>query len=475
MKKSKVVQLLQSCDSTEIMRIDAFLASPYFNQEERIHRLFQCLQSFYPDFPDADFSKKAVFQQVFPDQPYNDKQLRYLLSALNKKIEMFVAYEKIAQQPHQLMLALLQSLSERGLDKAYKQINLSISKELSDMKSQNSDFFLAQLQWSEIQERHFQRQRLRKFDLSLQHFADDLDKFYFLHRLKITCGMLDRQAIFQSDYQLNISEEWIRHIEQQHCFHEPLIEAYYIIFRALLQQEEEHYFIQLKAFLKEHSPAIAKKECKDIYLFAINYCARKIREGKGNYTEEALQLYRSGIETGLLIDEHGLSPWAFTNVVKLALRLQYYNWIESFIYTYAPSLPEAFRKNAVHYNLAELYYYTRHFEQAQQHLNEVAFSDLNYYLGTRILLAKIFYETDEKEALLSLLSSFTIFLKRNKELSGDLKHTYLNFCQILFQIVRRSSSRMQKLKETIKDTRLLTDRTWLETIYEQALSSKKNI
>ncbi|MDX1939884.1 MAG: hypothetical protein SFU99_04985, partial [Saprospiraceae bacterium] len=139
-----------------------------------------------------------------------------------------------------------------------------------------------------------------------------------------------------------------------------------------------------------------------------------------------------------------------------------------FIQEYAPKLPETFKENALHYNMAELYYYTHRFGEAQEHLNQVAFSDLNYYLGARVLLAKIFYETNEEEALLSLISSFTIFLKRNKQISNDLKHTYLNFCQILFQIVRRSPSQMNKLKDKINSTKLLTDRAWLETIYNQA-------
>lgn len=156
-------------------------------------------------------------------------------------------------------------------------------------------------------------------------------------------------------------------------------------------------------------------------------------------------------------------------MVKLSLRLQHYTWIESFIQEYAPKLPGSFRENALHYNLAELYYYTNRFDQAQEHLNQVAFSDLNYYLGARVLLAKIFYETDEEEALLSLISSFTIFLKRNKQLSNNLKHTYLNFCQILFQILRRSPAQMKKLQEKISNTSLLTDRAWLENIYIKAL------
>ena len=156
-------------------------------------------------------------------------------------------------------------------------------------------------------------------------------------------------------------------------------------------------------------------------------------------------------------------------MVKLSLRMEQYTQIEQFIEQYAPLLPEAFRENALHYNLAELYYYTGRFDQAQEQLLRVALTDLNYYLGARVLLTKIYYETGAEEALLSLLASFIIFLKRNKQLSSHLKHTYLNFCQILFQILRRPPNRLEPIRNRIKNTELLTDRAWLEETCRKAM------
>ena len=93
---------------------------------------------------------------------------------------------------------------------------------------------------------------------------------------------------------------------------------------------------------------------------------------------------------------------------------------------------------------------------------------MNYYLGARVILAKIYYETEAIEPLLSLLAAFTIFLKRNKLISADLKQTFLNFCDILFQAVRGKRRHWKKLGEKIRTTRLLTDRNWLLSIYEKA-------
>lgn len=464
MQNSKLILLLKSLDGGELSRLEDFLSSEYFNQDPDISRLFAVLRSHHPDFPSGKLTKKRVFQLLFPGQAYTDKQLRYLMSRLNKLAEEFLAIRNLEGRPYQYQLSLLEELSRRGLEKSYRQIDRLLARDLKDRKGDGGAYFLAQFQWAQIKEQHFERKRIRQFDESIQTASAQLDRYYFLNRLRHSCAMLDRQTILQAHYELNISPEWLRHLEEQDFFNEPIIRLYYTIYQALSDEKAEAYFEKLKEGIEEESGRIPFNDLREIYLFAINYCARKIRQGRNEYVVEALKLYRSGIEEGILIEEGTLSPWAFTNVVKLSLRMKQYEEIEAFIAQYAPFLPEAFRENALHYNLAELYYYTDRYEEAQDQLLQVAWSDLNYYLGARVLLAKIYYETDAEEPLLALIASFTIFLKRNKELSNNLKHTYLNFCRLLFQIIRRPPARLDKICKQIQTTELLTDRSWLEKI-----------
>lgn len=473
MKNYKVISLLQTLNESEFRRLEAFVASDYFNRDEDLRRLLACLRVRYPAFSPADLDKNRLFQQLYPGQRYSDKQLRYLLSGLNKLAEHFLAIQKIEKSPYQCQLALLEELSQRGLEKSYRHADKALA--LQERTGDSGDYFFAQFRWAVVKGQHFDRQRLRRFDENIQHAAAQLDRYYFLHRLRIVCAMLDRQAILQARYQPNLPTGWIRRLEEQHFFQEAVIRLYFTIYQALSDENEETHFEQLKQGVADASGQIPVQDLRDIYLFAINYCARKIRQGKDRYAEEALHLYRAGITGHILIENGELSPWAFANVVKLSLRMRQYHFIEGFIEKYAPFLPPAFRENALHYNLAELYYYTGHFEKAQEQLHRVAFSDLNYYLGARVLLAKIYYETGAEEPLLALLASFTIFLKRNRELSNDLKHTYLNFCQLLFQIVRRRPARLADIARRIQGTELLTDRAWLEETCRAAMKDAERL
>lgn len=468
MQKTKVFELLGSLEDREWEQFARFLASPYFNSSALYLQLVEYLRKYksssFQSHAEESISwpsRRDLFQWLFPDRDYDAKQLTYILSELNKLGEEFLGYERLRQSDRELQLATMESLSARGLNKGYRYLNKQLAKTILDPISSSTEGLRYQLRWLDIQEAHFERSRQRSFDLTIQRAATTLDRYYFLRRLTFACAMLDRQTIFQDQYDIQLSTTWVKHLRDTNGLGDPLIQLYFSIFQALREEEEEAHFFRLKQQLNELSDTISPLDLKDIFLFGINYCARKIRQGREDYTREALQLYRRGIEQGLLLDQGQLSPWTFTNVIKLFLRLREFNEVERFIRSYASLLPPSFRENALHYNLAELYYYTQDFERAQSELQKVAYSDLNYYLGARVLLAKIFWEIAAEESLLSLVASFTIFLKRNRKVSNELKHTYLNFCKLLHKILRIDPSKGDQLALEIKSTKPLTDRAWL--------------
>lgn len=466
MHNNKLIAALRACQKQELTVLRRFVASPYFNRREELSVLLEFLLRYWPDF--VNVKRQAAYQAAFPDQAFDEKQCRYLFSDLTQLIEAFWAVEKWQQSERQSDLALLESASERQSEKTYRKVNRRLAHELSEPETQmDSRYFLDQLHWSEASEKHFARSRVRQFDDSVQRASDNLDRYYFLQKLKFACGMVARQAIFKGDYNLGLSEQWVAHLQAKNFLDTPIIRLYFTVFQALQYEQDESHFRALRDLLiSGETAAFAQPDLEEVFRAATNYCARKIRQGREDYAQEALALYTEGLKKHAFYDDGFLSPWTFANIVKLSLRLKRYEWVEPFIREYAPKLPPAFQENALHYNLAELFYYTHRNDEAQQHLIKVAYSDLNYYLGARVMLAKIYYESGDTEPLLSLIAAFMIFLKRNKQISADLKLTYLNFCDILFQLTRRHPKKMTLLGETIRNTSLLTDRSWLVAQYE---------
>ena len=157
------------------------------------------------------------------------------------------------------------------------------------------------------------------------------------------------------------------------------------------------YFEKLKSLLNEHFHHFQKEEMMEMHLYAINFCIRKIREKEERYVEEALNIYLKTIEDGLLFEHGYLSPWTYKNVVKFGLGLNRFDWTENFIHKYNKSLATSFQKDALQFNLADLYYYKNDLGKALEHLRNVEFSDIYYTLGAKVILLKIYFPSNEMD------------------------------------------------------------------------------
>lgn len=438
-----------------------YLASPYLNRRAVSEALLEALLQHWPDFTLPLPSKNELYAVVFPDQTFDDKAWRYLLSDLDALVEAFLVDQTSMSKLPDSLHRTLAVLAERGVDKSLRHTQRQAEGWMENAPHRDDVLFKFAYQYHDQQHRYFARKGLRKNDNALQQASDYLDRYYFLGKLRYACAMLERQHILQGDYNTGISKGWLQHLETQHFFNEPLIRLYHQALRVQLDEQNASLYSGLRASLVELNPQIHPEDQQALYRIAINYCARRIRQGLDEFVGEALELYTQGIRSGALLDEGRLSPWTFNNVVKLGLRLRRFEWLEAFMESNNHLLAVEHRHNALHYNLAELYYYTNRLHEAQLELLQVEMSDMNYYLGARVLLAKIYSDTDEEEALLSLLASFTVFLKRNKQISAELKQTYLNFCRLLWSVLRAKPNKLSSILDEIQQAQPLTDRAWL--------------
>jgi hypothetical protein len=460
-RNSKIIDLLSSFSPTEVKHFKSFLESPYFNKKSGLLPFYDYIIAHYPDFESEQLEKENVFEALFKEEVFEDKKIRYMMSDLAKLVERFLTIQFYEKDKERVNLDLLTCYLERDQDKHYLILKSKVEKDLTEVLEEESEIHLKRMRFADLEELHFEQQRKRRFDENIQIASNELDRYYFIKKLKYSCGMQDRQQFLSAAYQDNLTDEFLSFVEENAFLGSSVIKSYYAILLALKKDLDDKYFYQLKNILKDEADHIPNKELKEIYFYAINFCARKIRLGQDKFLSEALELYQKGIEQQILVQKGVLSPWTFTNVVKLALRLKQYDWIEQFIRRNGKKLPENFRQNAMNYNLAELFYYRKSFSEALDHLNRVKFSDLNYYLGSRVMLIKIYFEQEEEQALLSQLAAFTMFLKRNKEISIHLKRTYLNFCNLLFSILKRNPKKLPQLEEKIERTSPLTDKVWL--------------
>lgn len=461
MEKGKLIELLGSFNARDWKRFRNFVASPYFNRQPEPVQLCDWLWARAPAF--AGLEREQVWDAVFPGQPCDERRLHYLLSQLLELAERFVGYETLHHDDAAVSMATIEGLSSRGLDKHYRFNAEAFSRALSASPLRDARHFFLCYRLGDLERAHFDRQGQRRLHESAQAAADCLDHFYLTEKLKYTCAMLNSQAATTAPFHLHWFDELRRALDGRPLPPEaPGIEVYFRILRLLTRESADEDFRHLKFLLPQCAARFEKGEMATLYEYALNYCIRQIRKVREEYVAETLLLYEQGVESGLLLGQTGkLSPWHFKNIIKLALRLRRFDWAEQFIRDKNALLDDDFKADALHYNLAELFFYTHRYDEALRHLNRVEFTDVYYNLGAKVMLAKIYYETDALDPLESLLHAFRIYLRRNKILSEDVRRAYLNFITLLRRLLRATPDGLAGLRRQVEKTESLTEKNWL--------------
>lgn len=462
MQKSKIINLLSSFDSKELRAFNDFVQSPFFNKNQELVHLYSYLKKYATkSFPEKQINRQSIFKYLYPTQVYDEKQLNHLLSLLFKLAERFIrirAYENDGVLPD---CYLLESYIDRHLNKSYKHTYQRAVEGIEAKKIKDEHYFFQRFKLAYIAEKHFSSQGVRRYDENLEMASDYFDLYFLSKKLYFLCAIIAREKVVPHAYQKSMLQVVKTYLRENDYSHIPYIAVYYQLLLSLTEENADDHFQIFRNYLKKYASHFQLSERKDLYYYAINFCIQKIHHGRKAYTEELLNLYQEGIETAVLLEDGFLSPWTFKNMVKLSLGLKRFDWVEDFVVEYSAKLAISEREGALHFNLADLYYHKKEYDQALQHLNQVEFSDIHYNLGAKAMLLKIYYEKEEIEAFLSLQSAFRIFLKRNKLISRYTRECYINFIDFLYQMFKYGPDRYEELKAQISNSQALNGRNWL--------------
>lgn len=461
MQNSKLLLLFKTLEPSDLRSLSKFVRSPFFNKKEEVIGLFEFLKKQHKlNFPDKNLKKAFVFARTLPNIPFSEKRLKYNMSELLNLLHRYISistYEKDGIIPE---LNKMNYFSEHKLGNDYQRELRKATEKVAKLSVSDEKYRQAYL-LERTKDHNAQQIGIRDNNPYLQNTMDSFDKYFFLKKLRYLCQMLDQETILTSTFRKFMIVEMEQIILEGDYPKEPLIAVYRSLF-LLLRGHGEHYF---DSFTKEVNlvlPTLKNDEARLLFYFGINFCIRKIRTGDNQYANNLMDYYAKGVEGGYLLTNSEISPWTFKNMVQLGIGLKRFQWLEGFIEAYHKLLPAEHIEGAYHYNLAELHYAKGNIDEAYKHLNLSEFTNIQYNTGAKILLLRMYYEEGEETALFSLLSSFEIYLRRNKLLSTIAKTQYLNFVKVLFQIAKHGSSRKASIQKRLNAHKVVAARRWLQ-------------
>lgn len=476
MQQSKLIQLLSTLNKKEFKDFQAFVASPFFNKNQNLLVFIDHLSGYQNNFSSEKLDKEPFFRKHYPKEEFDEQKLRYLQSDLTKLLEEFIAYTEYSKDDFRKKYNLLKGFNQRNLDKYFLQEIESIKKLNDDSPYRDSVYYFNQHHISELSYQYTSEKRNRAFDSSLQEVIDNLEITYLARGFRYYCEMINRRNILSVEYNLSFFDQMVKYLGNELFDDVPAIRIYRLIHIALTEPENVQNYTELLDELERSSQLFSPTEQRGMYVFAQNFCIRRINRGEAGALKEIFRLYQLMVSRDLLYEGNYVSQPDFKNIVTTGLRLNEVEWVSTFIEDFKGKLNPEFSENAYTYSMAWVHFTRKEYDKALRMLLRVEFNDVYYHLDSKSLLMKVYYEMNEYDPFFSLVDAFKIYLRRNKFISDFQRDTYHNFILLLNKMMKVKLGKNEmtiNLHKEILSTKPAADLAWLKSKSQELLTKAK--
>ena len=459
----KVYDILLSFQKKDWHWFKKYLLSPIFNKNESIIRIFDFYGANKNNLKKALFSEN-LFQHTFPDQPFEASKLHHASNYFLRTAEDYLAWNEWQQNEEEQLLCLLSACRKRGLEKRFKATHHRLQDIHERRPERNPQHYRFKYQLA-LEEYQHSMQSGRSGAEQLQPLSDWHDVAFVAEKLKNACILLSRRKLLRTEFDTGLLTAVLEFVKTRPGLLDfPAIAVYYYGFMTLNEPEKDAHFFALKPHLTSAGEQFPLQELRDIYLLAVNFCINRINLRQNEYLKEVLDLYQSGLEAQVFLENGQISRFTYTNITLVALRGGEFDWVYRFLEKYRDKLPEHQRQGTYSFNLARYYCEKGDYDRAMPLLQEMDFDDVLHNLVAKTMLLRMYYETGEHNALASLLDSLESYLRRKRLIGEQQQAAYRNtvrFVRKLMGLKPGNSKARRQLVEDISATPLLAEKDWL--------------
>ncbi|MEZ4888928.1 MAG: hypothetical protein R3E32_29650 [Chitinophagales bacterium] len=480
MYKDKLVQFLKTLPAKELKELKKYIESPFHNNNRRdkVLQLFDCLYAHHSnDFTHSKLQEINVFETLFPHKNYESKrdkqQFSNIKNQLMNLVKDFLLEKKLQADTSTKNRLWLEVLFERKL---LEQLQSEISSIKNQYESQPTK------QTADYQNLHL----LQEFDFAFnivtkgratnsnfQAVADSFDAYFIVQKLKYFCVMLNEQLLTAVSYEFRFADELLGYLEESPYTEIPLVKLYRLLM-LFLKEEKEGFIGELKEGLQLHREDIAKGELRQIYTCLINYYNTQLTSGKTDYSQAIFEVYQLMVEQEIIYTNDFITPPVhFINIIRAAIYANQLKWAKDFYESNQDKMRTSQASLKV-YAKAVLQFHQQEFQatidtlQAYKHEQ-----DFWRYKEHKVLLIKAYYELDDDEQLLKLLTAFKQYLLRHKDSTftphflqvyqafiASVEGLYALQTMPVYPVEDRKNA-AQKLKEDIEGAKHIAEKKWL--------------
>ena len=469
--ESKLIRLIDILSITEYNELNNWLDLQNLKTPKKIKSLYRELKKYRKNPKNGLPSKQYLFKKLYPqNNNYKANYLNNLIRKFTSLIEVFIVYKESLSEETRSFLYFRGLLKKGESNIFFKEINQYISDLKNHKKGKLPDsillFQLYQLLYS-----HPAYQQ--KYDRSGDHIVRQnyyLEHF-FLEQKYTLLHEMDAATLSKNSDNCSQELDCLKfYRDQSDSIIVKLFEQRSLRSDTITNKDFDEFYDN---YLRDYDN-LPETYQRIFLLLCVNDAIRLSVDGQySKIGQKLFNLYNFGINEGLIFTKSSVTPMMFNNLVTIALQLKEIDFIKGFLWKRSLYLPNSWSQDAVTWAQAKLAYeldqHTRVIDLVVNH----NWQNWLYKFQQRVVLLQAYFDLVHSNhykltTFTSHLSSFKVFVHRNKKQYRFHPETYLNLIKFSKEVLIFLSTpsddkakQREKIKEKIESTRLLFGRSWL--------------
>lgn len=457
----KCADLVRTLDARTLGKFKKYLLSPYLCSDTSMLATLEAIAEMVQSTPEEEpLDKRALYARIHGKKVFDDTHLRLQMSRLFGHLERFLAYEEL--DPFSSPLGLARYYRSRSMHKFYQEAMQGFEKALEKTSLRNERYYEQEYRMR-LDQYEYLASIKRQGEFNLKEITDTIEISYIIKKLRHCCRVLHVQSVYKLENPFPFIDEIKAYIEQEKLYSIPVLGFYYYNYLAILHPNEDHYFRKCLDIYNEYDNQFEAEERREVFVNILNYCIRKINEGKEDYNETVFGLYMRGLDRGFLLDRGKLSRFTYRNIAEIGINLKEFGWVDEFLDRYKTKLEKQYQQPFHHFEKGRLFSEQKKYHEAMSWLGQLSFNDPLLELSVRLERIRIFYEMGERELSEYHVESMDQFLRRKKNFGYHTEYykCFLKYMRKLLRINPMDTQRTQLLLKELELEPRITGRKWL--------------
>lgn len=477
MKTPDLWLLIESLEGKEHTRIRKFLASSYFNSDEKHLQLFEAVLE---QVKEDRCNREALDAIIYPYQPFSYTRITNLISDLKKLVERFFIQEELKKQTFSSEFLLLQAMEKKDLPRFFLQSEERIKQQIKEEPFRTETRFLENYLQEDLAFQFALPNQPEKASGLVGKKIKSLHLFYVMAMIRSVCQDLNLRAN-RGESGTSTHRFFIQYILDNHQLYaqEVLIRLYIRVLRMLIRPSEADFFENLVEDLESTQKRAKKKisnaESWQLFLYAREHVHRtKHMLPDAGHRTNLYRLYAMFLRADQepwVISEGYLSPAQGSEYLSLLVESQQEAEAEKFISDYSLYNDKTGKQEIVAFFQAYVFYKCKdNRKEALKLLHEHNLEATSLAKELPLLITQIYYDSYQDQELKGFWEKQKLKIKKDKRYSASERDMYEDFKKYTFKLIKlRRQANI--LRPTVFDKNRDKLEKEIQTLPESPLSS----